>query len=511
MSTPVQIGGDDDGSLWAQPVDQAMIESISDTPSGGKTQTRNEDQIGPIRRASASTGLWSSIDYKSFALDRAELATVIKTFREEMYRNQFPVFVKRWENRCERCGLTYDLEMDECECGHRSFETPDLEERSRLEDLTAQVNENQSLRQLFSDEEQTQAFYGVSVLIIRKSYDLIEEIVDGQRIKTYRFEGIEDVDEILHGNPMRIVPITDERGQHGGWWTCPSHRESYWEEDELTFSDGRCMSTCPSCDGRLEEVGYVERSSSRSDGFSDLYLKEEIVDWSRYFPNEEIQGLDGRSPIMPLIKLQALLSFDREYDISFLDPDNEERLPNKMLLAYGESIGESLSSSMNEQEDKGPWEQGLLAYEGDPEDVEIDILDLTPQQTLSGRQQTMKKMESKIRSMFGITDAMDNELSDTGSFNATGMQVEIENRRVASAQKETKDRALNRLCDQIGITDWKIDYVNPQRERHTLNVQQRVQTAEQARRADIPYQVEDSQIILKDHEFDPTEDKASEQ
>jgi len=508
MAEPVKLGEGESGEVFGMPLpytDQKAVSSLGNQTPDSTPYTKNDGEVGPVGRHSQPMSMFGSVDLKSLALNSAEIGTTLRRFRDEMYRNQFPTLVRSFEVRCDECDSEYETEMDECEvCDSTSFSGPSHDQKRQARKFFREVNEDgQSLRSLMEYEEDYQSFFGVSVIVVRKSYQRVrkEARVADKTVETQYVAEVDSIDELVHGDPMSILPVTDENNRHGGWWTCPLHRDKYWTEDELSFDEETCVSTCPECSCRLEEVGYVEKDRNTA---QTLYLQDEVVDWARHYP--EMSGLDGRSPIASILKLQALIQFDRNYDMAFFDSENTEQLPNKMILAYDENIRESLSASLSKEEGKESWETGQVIYDGNPEDVDIEVLDLTPQGTLQGREQTVKRLQSQIRARFGISDAMENELTDTGGLNAEGTQIEITNRAIASATRDTKDKALDTLAEMIGLTDWEIEYVNPKRERHELNVNQKVSAMDQARREGIPYKVEDGQLVIKEHEYDPEEE-----
>lgn len=513
MNGWTKLGEDADGNeVMARPlesgdVSQKAIDRVSSqTPRGFSP---DDGEIGPVQRHSQSSGIWRKVDLRTFCLKSTELATTIKRFRDEMYRNQFPVLSPKFDVRCTECGTEFDRKLDECSvCGADDFETPSDKEKYRARAFFEEVNDDgQSLRALMEYEEDFQSFYGVSTIQVRYDYQETNRQVNvlGERVEQRKAWVSEDVQELVHVNPMAVVPVTDENGRHGGLWTCPEHRDEHWDKTEVEWDEHRerPVETCPECNAELEEVGYWDYKTEIP------YLKTEIIDWARHFPMRN--GLDGWSPAMPLLKLQMLLQFNREYDMAFLDPGNNDSLPNKVVVGYGKGISDSLSSSLQAEEDADPGEIAQMAYEGDPDNVEIDILDLTPQGALSGRDQMVKRLAQKIRAMFGVSDAIENELSDTGGMNAEGEQLEITNRAVASAQADTQDKALEKIQSVLGMDDWRIKYVDPKRERHELNLQQKISALEQARRGDIPYQVDDGVAILEDHEYNPREDEVEEE
>lgn len=519
MVRTTKIGEDEHGELvaieWPDGnVDQSLQAQIASTPQSKEdSRDRHTGEVGPVERASSKSGIWSTVDVRTFSLNSAELSTTLKRFRDEMYRNQFPVLVPRFTERCTNCGTEYDEEVDVCEvCGATEFESPSRAQKHWLSRFLQRVNDDdQSLASLMKYEEDYQSFRGVSTVLVRLRYQHVERDVQvaGRQIRsTSRWEPTE-IKELVHADPTRIWPVLDEKNRHGGWWTCPRHRDEYWEKGNLTFEGDADHPTevCPHCEAQLEEVGYAEMSGGRSDDVERLYLKHEVVDWARHFPIRN--GLDGRSPILPLIKLQAILQWSRNYDLQYLSPQNDQQLPDKFLVAYGKSVRESLRASLKEEERKNPWEEGRLFYEGAPDDVEIELLDLSSSSGINGREPMIERLMSQIRAMFGITDAFENELSDAGGLNAEGTQVEITNSAIASAHQDTKDKALDKLCRIIemvqGHCDWELAYVDPESEDASLSPLEVLQGIGKAQETGTKIVVEDGQLQIPDQEFDPLE------
>jgi len=520
-STPrtTKLGEDEDGELvaidWPDGnIDQSLAAQITSTPQTDESHSGDHaGETGPIPRAASSSGVFGSIDLRTFSLNSTELATTIKRFRDEMYRNQFPVLVPSFTDRCLECGTEFDEERDTCSvCGHTEFEGPSREQKHWLASFVESVNaEDQSLASLLKYEEDFQSYRGVSTILARLKYQQVTKdiAVAGRPIQsTTRWEPTA-LKELVHADPTRILPILDEHNRHGGWWTCPAHREEYWEAEDLTFEGDadRPTEVCPHCGSQLAEVGYVETKPGSTRDIRTLYLTHEVIDWARHFPIRN--GLDGQSPIRPLIKLQAILQWSRNYDLQYLSPQNDQQLPDKFLVAYGKNVRSSLRASLKDEESNNPWEQGRLMYEGNPDDVDIELLDLSSSSGLNGREPMVERLMSQIRAMFGLTDAFENELSDAGGLNAEGTQVEITNSAVAAAHQDTKDKALDKLCRIVamvdGHCDWELAYVDPESEDSALSPLEVLQGVELAHKTGTRVTVEDGQLQIPDQEIDPTE------
>jgi predicted nucleic acid-binding Zn-ribbon protein len=516
--TVSKLGEDANGELVAidwpgGDVEQMLQGQIAATPQASSGRRgRHADEVGPVPRASAQGGVWGQIDLQTFAFNSTELSTTLKRFRDEMYRNQFPVLTPAFSHRCTTCGTAYDEERDVCEvCGGAEFETPSREQKERLQNLFDTVNDDgQSLASLWKYEEDYQSFYGVSTVLARLRYQHVdrETQVAGRTVTTVGRWEPHAIEELVHADPTRVRPVLDDHNRHGGWWTCPAHRGQYWADADLTFEGDadRPTEVCPECEAQLAEVGYAE-TEGRGDDVERLFLKHEVIDWARHFPIRN--GLDGRSPILPLVKLQAILQWSRNYELQYLNPQNDQQLPDKFLVAYGKNVRESLRASLAEEEAKNPWEEGRLMYEGNPEDVEIDILDLSSSAGINGREPMVERLMSQIRAMFGLTDAFENELSDAGGLNAEGTQVEITNSAVAAAQQDTIDKALDSLCRLIerveGACDWELAYVDPESEGASLTPLEVLKGIQTAKQTGTKVVVEDGQLQIPDQEVDPVE------
>jgi len=525
---PVVLGEDGDNELVAFPFwptdskgdtkrpnaeQKAFEKAATQTPdvNGGT----NEGEVGVLQRhLSGHHGALNRVDPKEFALNSAELSTTIKTFRDEMYRNQFPVLVPAFDHKCEQCGAEYEDDIDECEiCESTEFREPSSRQKRDAKRFFESVNkENQSLRALMEYEEDYQSFRGVSVIVARKAY---EKRKTGKQIGSTviggKYEAVPDSDagpngtvEFVHADSRSILPITDAQNRLGGAWICPFCRDEYWEREEIEPGE----STCPHCDTVLQEAGYAEVDGRNSDEITNLYLIDEVINWARHFP--EHNGLDGRSPVLPMIKLQAIVQFVREYEISVLNGENTDRLPNKFVVAYGPNVRRNLSASLDENSDKSAWETGEVYFDGPAEDVEIDIIDVTPGGVIEGREQVIERQQSQIRAAFGVSDAMENELSDAGGLNAEGTQIEITNRSVASAHQDTEDKALQAIAETVGLTDWKIKFVNPKREENELTVGDKVQAIAGAQQAGINWRVADGEVIIPDQTHEDVEGQPEE-
>lgn len=523
MSAPetvdaVELGSDDNGTVFAVPwddvepyTDQKMLQSAATTSMPDNTEMEYSEDVGPIRRVSSGSGLLGSVDLKSFALRSSELATTIRRIVGEMYRNEFPRLLPRFQEKCTECGAEFEKDVDECRnCGSTELRSPRTDKKNEWKDYFRNVNkEGTSLTSLMKFEEFVQAFYGVSTIVVRKSYDRVYNPLTGRRVAQES-----SVDEIVHAHPLTLVPVTDGNGRIGGWWTCPFHRgNEILEQEDVEFDGGDVASTCEQCNTQLREVYYVEIENGWDDeDLGGFYFDDEVVQWSRYFPLQH--GIDGMSPIYPLIRLQAMLLFDRQYDMAFLDPENSD-LPNKMLVIHTTNP-DSLRAKLTTEEEQAkanPLRTGRLIQQIEQgEDASsVEVIDLTPKQVLQNRDRMVERAQSQIRSMFGMTDAMENELKQSGGLNSEGEQLEITSRAIAEAIQDTRERALVKLEDVLGMEDYTIHYVDPQRDTEQLTTAQMVTAIQTARREDVPYVVENGDLDILDHEFDPDEEEAQQE
>ena len=212
-------------------------ERSTDTPVPN-ADSRSTEAGGPITRFSDVFSPLSLGELETIALSGFEYAENVKTRREELFRNEFPVWKARFEAKCTVCETEYAENVDTCERDDCDGATrpPDPAEKRRAEQLAKSVNkEGQSLRSLFKDAEWDQWGAGVPVIVIRYEWQVQDaESALAPAGQVRRGDPI----ELRKGDPKRIVPVVDEHRRIGGyWWACPRCRSTD-EYDPLDENNG---------------------------------------------------------------------------------------------------------------------------------------------------------------------------------------------------------------------------------------------------------------------------------
>lgn len=479
------------------PTDESTPDPTSDAEERDKRDGGPTQRINDVITDLGATGL------ESLALDNLETAKAIAKRSDELYRNEFPIITPRFQCRCEYCGAEYeDDELDECEeCGATDeLREVDYSERRTLSALFESVNkEGQSLREIMQMAEDDQSRLGVSTLVCKFNYSVAGDsvTVNGRQLAERGEVIAREFDELVRGDPKRIVPVIDEQGRIGGyWWTCPVHRD-----DAVAKEPGQCKH----CGADLREVHYaeLERASARrrENDITAFYFEEEVVMWSHHIPR--LHGLDGVSPVHLIWVQQAILHWMNTYAVEYFDP-HSNRTPNKFLMVHTTNP-ESFEKQLDEAEEdaqQDPYTNSIFYNEYSAESnstPEVQVVDTMGDEFLGQSHELRKKFESQIRNTFGITDAQDSEMEDAGGLNAEGLQLEVTDRSIASAQKKLADGPLDRLLSNIGFEDWQLRYVPPQ-ETALDDREQQMDVLRKAAEIGLPARMEDGEVKIGDGE-----------
>lgn len=451
---------------------------------------------GPVKRFNDIFSIGSAT-LESIGLTGYEISEAVRTRKDELYRNEFPVWKPRFVSKCEACESEFGHEVDgECPaCGHEDLRRPDPAEKKRAQRLSESVNkEGQSLRELAKLCEPDQWFLGVSVIVIKHEYRIASQdstLYDRGEVIS------KDVDELVRGDPKRIVPVVDERGRVGGLYTCPRHRD-----DPVTAEDFENGHTrCETCDAELQEVYYAERESQTGQDARAYYFDHEIVTWAYPFPR--LNGLDGLAPVHHVWLKQAILDFMDTYAGSFYDPD-ADRKPNQMVIMHTTNPDqwEALFNEAEESDD--PYESPFFTNEYSTESSstpEAQVIDVMPDELLGQNQEIKSDFKSDIRQAMGISDAHDSDLEEAGGLNNEGLQIEITDRSIASQQQDYRTGWLDELAKRLGVTDWYPDFL-PQRESDVDDMREQIDLGREADEAGLDARYEDGQTVIEDGEFD---------
>lgn len=514
----VKVPLSDGSALFALPYDPGKAAESIKADIGQKTDTaiyatpdpttddegRTVDphaEGGPLRRFTDIKSPLGMVGLESLAKDEDEIAKAITARADEIYRNEFPVIVPKFARRCLECGAEFeDEEIDECpECGNDELDSPDPEERRDIKELFEHVNrEGQSMRQVGKITDQDHSRLGVLCWVLRWTYltgprEVGGPLSDASTVIDVRFE------ELLRGDPKRIVPVVDEDGRVGGvWWTCPLHR-SEQVVSRAEFEAGQ--QTCPACGCDLREVHYVELEGAAGRDLEKFFFEHEIVMYAGHFPQSN--GLDGLSPVHLVWLEQAILHWMDVYAAEYFNP-HSERTPNKFLIihtANPDSFERQLDDA-KEDAQANPYKSGIFYNRIDPgqqANTEAQVVDVMGDQFLGQSEDLRKRFENHIRTVFGVTDVFDSELEDAGGLNNEGLQLEVTDRSIAAAQQDYSDGPYDELLRYLGYEDWRIKFVPP-REQDLQEQRNAVALLREAAEIGLPARMENGEPVIGDGE-----------
>jgi len=518
----VKVDTGNGSALYALPFDsevhanaiESELATKTETPTDsstpdptGEQEDRDRRDGGPTRRINDVVTDLGSVGLESLALDNLEVAKAIAKRSDEIYRNEFPIFTPRFQVKCEHCGAEFDdRDAEECdECGATDADDPglrsiDMGERRELEAFAESVNkEGQSLRELMQMAEDDQSRLGVSTLVCKFDYAIAGRTVsaNGRTLAEAGEVIAREFDELVRGDAKRIVPVVDEHGRIGGfWWTCPVHREA-----AVATESG----VCETCGAELREVYYAELERAgarrRQNDVQSFYFEEEVVMWAHHIPR--LHGLDGVSPVHLVWVQQAILHWMNTYAVEYFDP-HSDRTPNKFLMVHttNPDAFEKQLDEAEEDQKQDPYTSSIFYNEYSPESnstPDVEVVDTMGDEFLGQSHDLRKKFESQIRNTFGITDAQDSEMEDAGGLNNEGLQLEVTDRSVASAQQKLADGPLDRLLSILGYDDWLARYVPPQ-ETKLDDLEQSLDIARKAEEVGVGARIEDGEVKVNDGE-----------
>lgn len=501
-----QLG--DGSELVVMPYDEDLVKKAVTTKLEDQTETPSpdtdgsggrRDDSGPILRFNDVFTDIGSTSLEALGLDGFEIGKAIQTRRDEIFRNEFPLLLPRFTRKCTECEAEYDQNIDQCtECGSDQLRKPDPAQKREAVRLFESVNkEGQSLRDLMKTAEEDHARLGVPVLIVKHDYKVAngDQTVLGRSLFEEGQVLNEEVDEIVKADPKRVVPVTDDNGRVGNWkWACPIHRD-----EVLAEQPGQC----PECGTDLREVYFVEKDYVKGTNIEKVYFENEVITWAHFFPRQH--GLDGLSPVHHIWIKQAILHWMDVFAAAFYDP-NSDSYPNKFMVVHTTNA-DAWERNFREAEDEA--QENLYAnqifvneYATDSQSTpELQVIDLMDDELRGQNQEIKKSYKSDIRNQFGVTDVFDSELEDAGGLNNEGLQLEVTDRHIATAQRDLMDGPLDELMKTIGMDDWKIAFVPPQSE-DLDDLEQKISIGTDAANAGLDARLENEELEIDDGEFE---------
>lgn len=523
--------------LASNAVEKSLHEQTDSDPEGSTPDpTSEEDTLddregGPVRRFNDIFTSLGSVQLEALGLDGYEVAQATSVFRDETFLNEFPILQPRFTVKCQadHCGAEYDEEVDFCmECARREMRQkegvttppadpsevpeeyrdhpvrhPDPAQKREAERMFESVNkEGQSLRDLYKLCEDDHNRLGVGMHIVKWRYVLAQG-----DLPTYDPGDVihEEVDELLRGDPKRIVPVVDENGRIGNyWWACPLHRPPH-KASVVTKEPGRC----PHCGTELREVYFVEKESGAATTRKPkkYYFDQEVVTWAFWYPR--LNGLDGLAPTHHVWMKQAILHWMDIYASSFYDPESD-RYPNKFMVVHTTNPDTWERNFKKSEEDakENPYSQQIMMneYSGDSQSTpEVQVVDLMNDELLGQDDQIKKRYKSDIRQNWRVSDVFDSEMEDAGGLNNEGLQLEVTDRGVASRHHDLSTGPLDELSKLIGLTDYQVSFV-PEQGEDTDERQSKIDLGQSAADAGLDARLEDGEVEIPDGDFEESDD-----
>lgn len=500
-----KLANTDQGAVLAAAGTEAELKAHVEQKLGSQTETPTPEDSdgnagGPIRRFNDLFAPFDSATLEGIGLNGHELADAIRTRRNELYRNEFPLIRPRFESKCTDCGTEFDEDVDECSaCGSTDLRQPDPAEKREAQQLFESINkEGQSLRDVAKYAEDDQWLLGVSVLVVRHQYYQATEDGFFNESEIYHHEP----DEVVVGDPKRIKPVVDEHGRIGGhWWACPVCRG---RENVPTVYEADGF--CDGCGARLQEVYYAEGANKNSGDPDKVYFEHEIVTWA--YPHPRLNGLDGLAPTAQVWLKQMMLDFMDKYAGAYYDPDSE-RLPGKMMILHttNPEHWEAQLDEAREGAKEDPYDSPVYTNQYSPQDSstpEVQVIDTMPNELLGQNSQLKSDLKKDIRQAIGITDVFDSDLEEAGGLNNEGLQIEVTDREIASQQHDYVEGWLDELAKILGIHDWRITFV-PSGDQGVDDLLKNIEAGRKADEAGLDASMEDGQVNVADGEFDAPE------
>lgn len=555
----ITIPTEGDGALMALPYDgdlsrKAIEDELSrkaeapgeattpDPTDDGDTQSRTHrsgDSGGPIRRINDVITDLGSTGLETLALDALETAKAVSKRSDELYRNEFPIITPRYQAKCEACGSEFDSRpepsgddtdagtddasgeadgeeeaaaLPDCpECGEHALRAIDQTEKADLNALADDVNrEGQSLRELAKLCEDDHSRIGVGTMVVKWAYSVAgssvsvggDTLMEQGDIVSQRF------DELVRGDPKRIVPVVDENGRIGNYWfACPIHRrvgEDATHDQQVHDEPGQCEV----CGADLRDVHYVELGgaggrSKRQTDIEKFYFSDEIVMWAHHIPR--LNGLDGVSPVHLIWLQQSVLHWMNSYAAEYFNPQSDQT-PNKFVVIHTtnkDAFEKQLDQAQADAEEN-PYANGIFYNEYGSQansSPEVEVVDVMGDEFLGQSEEMRKRFESQIRTTFGLSDVHDSEMGDGGGLNNEGLQLEVTDRSVASAQQELVGGPYRELLDILGYGDWAFRFVPP-READLEERKQQLDVLHKAGQLGLDARLEDGEAVIGDGAVD---------
>jgi len=372
------------------------------------------------------------------------IRAMIQTFMKSGYKIE-PKFVKK----CRKCGDEFSYDIDTCPtCGSKKLDAPDREQAKKLR---LWLNTPNSQRRTFRD-----------VLYSINYYDLVYDVwyiaIENSKINL-------DGEEMLAPKEMRVLdsqyirPVVDEANRfNSNEWYCPNCWD--YRDDKHYAKPG----VCPKCGYELKRTAYVQVSNSTITG---RWYKEQISTGSSYSFMPNIFGEPrGKS-------LWNILLCMENMDQWFLDTFNEGRLQKIVNFPkYDQAKLTELMKTITAETQK------LQVYDSRTQSYRtkksLRVAMLTSEEPIGVYDVGINPDDIKLLDyyamcinavcgVYGVQPVYigNTEKGKTGTTPA--MQIDVQNGVIEDMQFDKANSLNNQLLPTIGITDWIISFVPPEK------------------------------------------------
>ena len=376
------------------------------------------------------------------------LRTIFQSMRKEIFRHGI-VIEEKFASKCIDCEEEYSSVTEECDkCGSSNMREPDTNQQKILEKFAKSVNDNGqdiiNVSETVNDDvETTDDCY----MIFSKDYYWD---ADGNIVKTVPVE-------LIRADPRWTMMIADKRGRPGysqngdRQMICVVHRDALMANTER----------CPTCN-RKTEVAYFR--GTEPGGKWIYYTADECKHMSKYNPSLTY----GFSPILSVwMKVITLMNMDK-----YMKDYYAKQRPPRGLLFVNTPNMESLTKAWNWMTDewkKNPHTIPPIAVEqtqGTRGNL-VNFIDFMKSMEEMQFIEARNEYRKAIGAVYGVMPLFQGDTSTSGGLNNEGLQITVTNRAIADGQGVFNDGFYPWICDQMGITDYKMS-LSPNEEQDNV-------------------------------------------
>tara|TARA_R110000824_G_scaffold67162_4_gene173942 strand:+ start:2971 stop:4608 length:1638 start_codon:yes stop_codon:yes gene_type:complete len=365
----------------------------------------------------------------------ANSSVIVRTcttqLKNEIFRRGYE-WKKKFALKCEECGKEHENLVEECsECNSINLKKPD---QKQLEYINGMFNSYiNSSEQLFVDvlkqlEDDLNILDDAYIILVK------EYFVDGNgEIKLHK------VKEIYRGDPVTMTIYADEYGERGVKGFTALH-----DRDIISDDAHECH---PDSGEILHPVHYVNRVN----GEEQYFIKGEVLHFSKYSPSR----LYGQSPIMTLFKhITTLLAMENYVNTAY----TKSRMPRGLLAVQTRNM-ESMRTfwrAVKEKMEEDKHFIPVMGIEADNGKGSVEWIKFMDSLKEMDYIQVKEDLRDRVAAFFGVSKIFMADSSTSGGLNNEGMQILVTNRAVEMGQNVYNKYVFPWLCNELGVTDWKL-------------------------------------------------------